>query len=169
MVWAACAAVAVFILLQFLVFPFFEKRDRISKGIVQKEKGIEEIILLSAEYKKGLKGARGLMKVLEKRSRGFNLFSFLERAAGKASVKDHIKYMKPSESRGDGPLVESMVEMKLEGVSLGQLVAYLRLIESPGDAVRVKRISIAESRSGSGFLDAVLQVITFRHDEKTPG
>jgi general secretion pathway protein M len=159
---AACC-LAIFIILQFLVFPFFEKKRRIQRGLSTKEQGIEEIVRLSSEFRAYQKGSQGVQQSLARRQKGFTLFSFLEKAAGKAQIKARIKYMKPSvSSAGTGPYKESMVEMKLEAITLQQLVGYLYRIESPDDLVNIKRISISENKKEQGYLDAILQVITFK-------
>jgi general secretion pathway protein M len=158
---AACC-IAIFLLFQFLIFPFFENRRRIQRGVRAKEKGVEEIIKLRADYQAYQKGSQGIQQAIAKRKKGFTLFSFLEKAAGEAEVKARIKYMKPSISSGTGPYKESMVEMKLEAITLPQLVGYLYRIESPDDLVNIKRISISENKKEQGYLDAILQVITFQ-------
>jgi len=158
---AACC-IAIFLVFQFLVFPFFENRRRIQRGLKAKEKGLEEIMKLKADYQAYQKGSQNIQQALAKRKEGFTLFSFLEKAAGEAEVKARIKYMKPSVSSGTGPYKESMVEMKLEIITLPQLVGYLYRIESPDDLVSIKRISISENKKEQGYLDAILQVITFQ-------
>ena len=70
--------------------------------------------------------------------------------------------MKPSTSQGRGLYKEIMVEMKLEAITLNQLVNYLYGIESPEDLISIKRISIKENQRESGLLDAILQVLTFQ-------
>jgi len=107
--------------------------------------------------RRGLTGYKDISAVA---LRALPCFSFLEQAAGKARVKGHIKYMKPSASRSNGRFKESMVEMKLDKISLKQLVDYLYLIESPENVVSIKRISIKDSKSAPGYLDSVMQVLT---------
>ena len=159
---AAAVCIAVFLLFQFLIFPFFESRRRTASGLKAKEKGLDEIMKLSAKYHTYQRGSQGIQQALARRKKGFTLFSFLEDAAGKAQVKTHIKYMKPSTSSGTGPYKESMVEMKLEAITLGQLAGYLYRIESPDDLVNIKRISINENKKKQGYLDAIVQVLTFQ-------
>jgi len=159
---AAAAFIAVFILFQLLIFPFFDSRGRIAKGLQGKERGIAEMVKLRAEYQSYQSGSQGIQQALASRKKGFTLFSFLEEAAGQAKVKDHIKYMKPSSASGTGPYKESMVEMKLESVTLEQLTGYLYRIESPDDLVSIKRISINENKKEQGYLDAIMQVLTFQ-------
>ena len=159
---AATLSVAIFLLLQFLIFPFFETRRRLQRSVRAKEEGLKEILRLSSEYLSHRERTQGVQEVLARRNKGFTLFSFLEKSAGDAGVKAHIKYMKPSVSTGPGPYKESLVEMKLEAITLQQLISYLYGIESPDDAVGIKRLSIDENRRKSGSLDAILQVLTFQ-------
>lgn len=162
LIFAAAGCVVVFLVLQFLIFPFFESKRRIAGGLKAKETGLDEIIKLSAEYQTYQRSSQGIEQALAKRKRGFTLFAFLEEAAGKAEVKANIKYMKPSGSSGTGPYKESTVEMKLEAITLEQLIGYLYRIESPDNLVNVKRISINENKKEAGYLDAVMQVLTFQ-------
>ena len=158
----AALAIALFLVFQFLIFPFFEERKRLQRGITAREKGLKEIVRLGAEYQVHKKGFQGIKQILARREKGFTLFSFLEKAAGEAELKGHIKYMKPSSSQGTGPYKEAMVEMKLEGITLNQLVGYLYRIESPENIISIKRISIKENKKESGYLDTILQVLTFQ-------
>jgi general secretion pathway protein M len=162
LVWLGAGSIAVFFLFQFIIFPFFDDRDRTRRGVRAKEEGLKEIMMLSAEYQALKKGSQGIQNILAGRKSNFTLFSFLESAAGDAEVKAHIKYMKPSDSQDAGPYKESMVEMKLEGITLKQLVGYLYRIESPENAIRVKRVSVKESKGAAGYMDAILQVLTFQ-------
>ena len=55
-----------------------------------------------------------------------------------------------------------MVEMKLVAITLKQLTQYLHRIESPEDLRSIKRISIKQNKKEAGYLDAVLQALTFQ-------
>jgi general secretion pathway protein M len=162
LVSAAVVCIAIFLLIQFAVLPFFESRRRLLRGVASKEDGLKEIAILSSEYHRYQKDSRGIQQVLDRRKKDFTLFSFLDKTAGDAGVKPYIKYMKPSVSEGSGPYKESLVEMKLETITLDQLTGYLYRIESPDNVVSIKRISIKENSKKSGYLDAVLQVLTFQ-------
>ena len=155
------AFVAVAVLIQLIVVPFLEGRDRMQSGVVGKEKNLQEIVRLRQEYQALKQDSETLSQKLSRRPGSFTLFSFLEKAAGKAGVKNNIKYMKPSASTGKGPFKESLVEMKLERITLKQMVDYLKLIESPDDIVSVKRISIQSNKKETQYLDVILQVLTF--------
>ena len=159
---AAVLFIAIFFLFQFFIFPFVEIRRRIQRGVRAREDGLQEMVRLSSEYHRYRKGSQGIKQILARRKKGFTLFSFLENKAGAAGVKTYIKYMKPSISKGPGPYKESLVEMKLEAITLQQLVGYLYRIEALDNVVSIKRISIKENKKKSGYLDAILQVLTFQ-------
>ncbi len=160
LVSSAGGVLFLLIIFHVLINPFLDKKDFLKKEINRKQIALDEMALLSAEYKALKRGDQGLHKILGKRNKDFTLFSFLEQEAAESNVKDHIKYMKPSVSQGSGQYKESIVEMKLEGITLKQLVGYLYRIESRKNAIGIKRISIKENKKESGYLNAVLNVLT---------
>ena len=154
------AALGIFFIFQLIIVPLLDSRQRLLRGVEAKEAGLKEMLRMKAEYETYQSGSQGIEKYLANRVSGFTLFSFLEQAAGAAEVKEHIKYMKPSTSKGSGPYKESMVEIKLETITMKQLVGYLHHVESPENVVSVKRISIKGNKKEPGYLDVVLQVLT---------
>ena len=62
---------------------------------------------------------------------------------------------------GDDNLNESMVEMKLQRITLNALVSFIMLVESEENVVSIRRISVQESGNEQGYLDVILQIITF--------
>lgn len=161
-VFGAVIALSAFLLLELLVFPSLDAMKRARRGVEVKEDALQEITRLSSEYQRYRRDSQDLRQALAQRRGGFTLFSFLEKTAGDVGVKEYIKYMKPSTSTGPGPYKELLVEMKLEAIALSQLVDYLYRIEEPENLVTVKRISIKETKGKSGYLDTILQVMTFQ-------
>ena len=157
----AVIVIALALVTQLVLMPFVDKRERYNSNVSVKQKNLQEMINLRQEYLVLQQGSDILAQRLAGRSGSFTLFSFLEKAAGDAGVKENIKYMKPSASTGKGPFKESLVEMKLERITLGQMVGYLKLIESPDKLVSIKRISIQSNKKETQYLDAILQVLTF--------
>ena len=153
-------ALAIFCLFQFGVFPVLAHRKRLQTQISAKETNVREMVRLSREYGVLKRQSRVAENVIRKRPPGFTLFSFLEKAAGKAGVKSHIKYMKPSSSKGENGWKETMVEMKLDRISLNKLMDYIYRIELAKEAVQIKRCAVTENKGKRGSLDVVLQVVT---------
>lgn len=160
-VTAGLAVLACLAVFHFFVSPLLQARQQTQKALLHKTEDIQKISQLQEEYYKLRNQAVNIEERLQKRSPSFSLFSFIEEKATKAKVKQQINSMTPSTSEGEGALRESRVDLKLERISLQQLVDFLTEIESARDIVVIKRISIQENSKEDGALDAVMQVITF--------
>ncbi|WP_136806699.1 type II secretion system protein GspM [Desulfosediminicola flagellatus] len=146
----------------FILSPYIEARHRLIKSVELQERELVEIQLLKQEYSELRIEEGGIKANLAKRAKGFTLFTFLDQQAEKSQVKELIKYMKPSViSAEGGSLEESVVELKLQDVTLEQLVRFLNLTESEKNVVSIKRLSIQVSAKKQGYLDVILQIVTF--------
>lgn len=150
-----------FVVLQFGVSPYLNARKKLENSISKKQQELVDLEALQQEYRGFKKQTGGIKEQLKEREANFSLFSFLDKQAAGAGIKELISYMKPSTVEGDEDLQESIVEMKLQQISLEQLVAFLKLIESPQKIVSVKRISIQESGKEKGLLEVIMQIVTF--------
>ena len=152
----------LFLVVQLVLIPFIDAKERARRSVAANEKILKELYLLSADYKALQGGSLNIKQALSQRPKDFTLFSFLEQQAGKAGVKPNIKYMKPSTSVDTGPYQESSVEMKIDKVTLKQLVEYLHLVESRKYLVSVKRISVKQTKGAEEYLTALIHLITYQ-------
>lgn len=158
--WVGAVGVVLFVVIQFAVFPLIDNRTRLRRGIAEREKALIEMKELQVRYRELHSQANSLVDQLGSRNAGFSLFAFLEQNATKTDVKKNIAYMKPSELADDGPFKEVYVEMKLQAITLKQLVDFLQLVESPENIVALKRLSIQENKKETDTLDVILQVVS---------
>jgi hypothetical protein len=155
---AACF-LAILFLFQLLDSSFFEKKDRMEKGIKTKENELEEIIGLCEEHEAYKGDSQGIEQVLARRKRDFKLTTFLNEKANEAGVT--IGSIDRYPPKDVGNLIESTYEVRLEAVTLEQLKQYLYRIESPEDLVSVQTISIKPNKRESGYHDVTLRALTF--------
>ncbi|WP_159441326.1 type II secretion system protein GspM [Desulfopila aestuarii] len=148
------------VIYQLIISPYLVAHERLQSSLQRKQAELVEIQRLSQEYAKLRVEEGGLKALLQKRDAGFTLFAFLDKQAENAGVKEQIKYMKPSVIEGDNGLNESVVEMRLEGVTLEKLTQFLQVTESDTNVVSVRRLSIQTSARDEGFLDVILQIVT---------
>ena len=154
-----------FMLLRFAIMPFISAKNNLENSTERKKEDLVRIKELQQEYLT-LKNEQGTIEaMIRERGATFSLFTFLDQQAEKIQVKKQIQYMKPSTTEGEDTLNETSVEMKFQLISLEALVGFLRLIESEKDVVFVKRISIQENGTQQGFLDAILQIVTFEEKQ----
>lgn len=162
MVMGLAAVVCSLLLFNFLFSPLLEKRQRLQASLVKKEQQLVEIRKLQQEYQSLSHQSGDIQERLAQRPKTFTLFSFIEQQAAAAKIKQQISYLKPSEVEGEGPLHESRVDMKLQRITLADLVNFLKGVESTKDVVFINRISIQEHGKDAGYLNTVIQIITFR-------
>ncbi len=158
----AAGIIAVIIVVQLIISPIVSKRRRLDRQIEAQGSALQDMLALQSEYKSIKNMADAARASVAGRSRGFTLFSFLDNLAGQAGLKDRIAYMKPSTSiQEDGPFKISIVETKLQAITMKQLTAYIYRIETSRNMVRIKRLSITKTGRQAGTIDAVLLVETF--------
>ncbi len=161
-IYLAGLALTVFIVVQFAVFPLIDKRKYLERNLRKTSKRLEKIQVLKAEYESIQKHADMSKSRLAGRKPDFTLFSFLDKLAGGANIKEHISYMKPSKTRQkNSPYNLSIVEMKLEDIDLKQLTSYLYQVETSPNSVYIRKISIVRTGKTDKKIDAILQVETY--------
>ena len=144
-----------------VVSPLFDTKHRLEKSIAVKQQELQTIKSLQREYQLLQQHSGDMQQRLLQRSPNFTLFSFIEQQAARAGVKDQINYIKPGKTTSDTSLIESRVDMKLQQVTLEKLVNFLQGVESRENVVFIARISIQQNGKGEGYLNAVLQLLTY--------
>ncbi|MGB3224446.1 MAG: type II secretion system protein GspM [Desulforhopalus sp.] len=159
-VFGGIGFVLCFAVLQLVIIPVLDAQESLERSISRKKQELNQIRELQQEYYT-LKSEEGTVQArIDQRESGFTLFTFLDRQATEAKVKKQIMYMKPSTVVGD-ELNEAMVEMKLQQITLNDLVGFLRLVESDENVVFIRRFSVQESGDKQGYFDSILQIVTF--------
>ena len=163
---ALAAVVCLIMIHAFVISPGIERRRQAEKEVSSQKKNLADIAGLAERYRE-LKASSNTMSLeFRNREKNFALFKFLDGLAGKANVKKNIKYMKPnSKNLTGGRFVESIVDMKLQNLSMEQLLGYLYQIETSGNSVTVRRITITESGRQGGSVDAVLLVAAYEESK----
>ena len=158
---AATGVIGIFFIVQFIIGPFLNRTEQKKKMLQVKGAMVEQMRQMQADYESLTQKANISKSRFRNRQKGFTLFSFLDRLAGEAGIKDRISYMKPSKKvEKNSPYVISTVEMKLEAITLEQLTNYLYGVETSENMVDIKKMSISKKDAKQGLLTAILQVET---------
>ena len=160
-VWSVTLLVGVLIGLEWGIFPVLQHRKSLDQAIRARSMELEEIQGLEKIHALLKQNAEGVRTRLASREKGFTLFSYLDRSAASAGVKENIAYMKPSGSDiHSSDFKVFQVEMKLQAISLHQLSAFLYGVETADSLIRVKKASIAKTGQSAEGVDAILWVET---------
>ena len=151
----------VYLVIQLVVSPIIGKKTSLKRSLAAKKMTLSEMHSLKAEYDTVKKQKDTKAMHMAGREKGFTLFSFLDKLAGEAGIKGNISYMKPSTSnQPNSRYKKSVVEMKVEGITMQQLSNYLHSVETSRNSVVVKRLSISSKGSKDRAITAVMQVET---------
>jgi len=162
-VFSGSILVVVFMVYQFGISPFLEKKNLFERQLVAKEKALNEVTGLKTEYEKILNRSENLKNIYSQREKKFTLFAFLEKLAVQAGVDGNIDYMKPTSSVDKSSKIElSLVEMKIKEIKMSQLMAFLYLVETSENVVFVKRLAISRDGKNKDSISAVLNVETIK-------
>lgn len=157
------AALVIILFFYLIVFPLSDRRSSLKNQIIIKTNTLAQIRELKAEYEALTRHLKRSETELKKRQPGFTLFSFLDELAGKSGLKQSIGHMRPSTSNLKGsPYTLQLVEMKIDNITMEQLVAFLHGVETTPNLVWVKRMAISKGEKENSLLDATLQVETFQ-------
>jgi general secretion pathway protein M len=145
---------------EWFILPTLARLKEIDGLIERKEKELAEMRTLQADYRQIVGQSERAQKALERRGKGFTIFSFLESLAEQTNVKQNIKHMKPSTVSLSDRYSESSVELRLEKINLEQLIRYIYRIEHGEKLTRIKRMHIRPQYTNPSLLDATLLVYT---------
>ena len=155
---AVLAAVFLFLV---VIDPLMATIDKLDRQARRKAKDSQELVLIAQEYV--VKQAR-VMK-LEQRMpippAQFSLLAFMEEATTTAQIRDRIVGLQPQ-----APIVvqgyqETAVDLRLDGVSLPQLLALLMAIEQAPYDIQVHHLQMKPKYDNPVNLDATLKIVTY--------
>ena len=155
---AMVAAALVFLL---IIDPLMATIDKLDRQARRKTKDSQELALVAQEYV--IKQAR--IAKLEQRMptppAQFSLLAFMEEATTTAQIRDRIVGMQPQAPVVVQGYQETAVDLRLDGVSLPQLLALLVAIEQAPYDVQVHHLQMKPKYDNPVNLDATLRIVTY--------
>jgi general secretion pathway protein M len=158
---AGGALVAAALAFVMIIDPLMASIDKLDRQAKRKAKDSQELALVAEEYV--VKQAR--IAKLEQRMPSppaqFSLLAFMEEATTTAQIRDRIVGLQPQ-----APIVvqgyqETAVDLRLDGVSLPQILALLVAIEQAPYDVQVHHLQMKPKYDNPVNLDATLRIVTY--------
>ncbi|HLB02588.1 MAG TPA: hypothetical protein VJM77_05595 [Nitrospiria bacterium] len=145
----------------FLVSPFVDRLRMLDRLTIQKEKEIVELSQLREQYLILQRKISAVEGRIAKSEEGFSLFSYLEGISVKNQVKDRIVFIRPQPSQVFGDYREIAVEVKVENVTLAQVVNLLDAIQGSPQFLRIKRAQFKTRYNDPRLLDGTFVVSSY--------
>ncbi|MDM8539307.1 general secretion pathway protein GspM [Desulfobacterales bacterium HSG17] len=163
--------VILFFGFQLGIVPVFDKRDDLGRILVDRQKALEELLVLQKKFSIVSSRFDTKAQALAQRKEDFSLFSFLDSLIQQSGIKDNVAYMKPVVKKlENSKYMLATVKIKFQGVYLKEFTDFLYLIESSENGVNVTSLSLLKSGSKSGkvklLLDAVIETQILKFKDK---
>ncbi|MGQ0696051.1 MAG: type II secretion system protein GspM [Nitrospiraceae bacterium] len=144
-----------------VVDPLLAKLERLERQAVRKQKDIKELTILGREYatkRERLAEAERRLPALDSQ---FSLPTFMEEAATTAHVRERIAGMQPQVQAVAQGYQETAVDLRLEGVQLPELLAFLVAIDQAPYDLQVSHLQIRPKFDNPVNLDATIRVLSY--------
>ena len=158
-IYGAIGVIVALLVHQFIITPFLDKKSRMQKAMLRKQEMIVEMQQWKSDFQSIQQNAKVSTERFARRSKGFELYSFLNKMAGKTGIKDRITSMKPTKTaQKNSEYRISRVDMKLDSIGLEQLVNYLHAVETSENIVEIKKLTINKKDKKQGLISVIMQV-----------
>lgn len=161
---AALVAALIIAVIQWAVLPVARYRETLGRSIVQAQQSLAIVVAQGQEYAELASKARGGQAAKTGKGKAEQtLFALLENLAAKGQLRANIEYIRPSVRQGAGGSRHDVVEMRLNGVGLNQLVAYLEAVQATSRGIGVERLNMRSHEKRPLDVDLVFSAL-----RKTP-
>jgi type II secretory pathway component PulM len=144
---------AVILLYTFVLSPFMEDLGRKRDLIPKKQHELEEMKKLRDEYREIQKKLQVAQEAASKRG---PLLTEIENLTKRANLNSKIVSLKPQQGTQTGDFKESLVEIKLDNITLYDVVNYVYLLEKA--TIRVRKLSFKPRYDNLKLINATLLV-----------
>ncbi len=159
-VTAGAAVVAVLLAWGLMIDPALRRMAELDGLIARKNGEIAEMRRVQARYQE-LAGRTAAVRTRVAPAGGFSLLAFLESTAASNRAGGRIAQIRPQAAQTFEDMREVAAEVRMEGVSLSQIVSFLGALERAPQRLRVKRLQLKTRFKEPELLDATLLVATY--------
>jgi len=155
------AVVVIALLFLLIIDPLMAAIDKLDRQARRKLKDSQELVLVAQEYVSKQARIAKLEQRMPNSSAQFSLLAFMEEATTTAEIRDRIVGMQPQPPIAVQGYQETAVDLRLDGVTLPQILALLVAIEQAPYDVQVHHLQMKPKYDNPVNLDATLRIVTY--------
>jgi general secretion pathway protein M len=159
-VGGAGAVLVIFLIFKLMIDPMLKRSADLERQIVTARQQLTELRTMQQDYQRQKSVVDGINSQLKKQP-NFAIFSRLEELAGQTGIRSKIVHMKPTVSTPNEVYKEESVEVKMEGVTLDQLVQYLYQVENSPQLLKIKRLEMKPRFDNRQILTTTFRVSAY--------
>ena len=157
----AGAALVLFLIFKLAIDPLFKHSSELDRQIVTARRQLAELRTMQQEYQRQKSVVDSINSQL-KRQQNFAIVSRLEELARQTGIQPNkILSMRQAPSTPSEMYNEESIEVKMDGVTLEQLVRYLYQIENSPQLLKIKRLDIKPHLDNRQLLNTTFRVSAF--------
>jgi hypothetical protein len=156
------ALFVVCLLFYFLVIsPAHERSKLLSRLITQKERELQELLVVRDEYRQLKAAEDDIVKRISAGGASVSPLSHLEQLAQRSGLREQLDQMKPMAPISTPRYTIIPVQLNFRGAGLPEVTTYLYEIENASLPFLIKRLKIKPTARAAGRLDVSLEILTF--------
>lgn len=160
-VYAGAAALVLALLYFAIVAPYRSALTRLDKQITVRSGQLQEVKALQTRYL-GLQQQMSQMERLLGKRQNFSALTFVEDLVGRTAGRENLLSMRPQSPEVRNEFTIDSVEIKLEKLTLKQLLKLLLGFESAATPMQVKTLYLKQRFDDRSLLDATMTVTALR-------
>ena len=146
---------------QFVAKPLRERVSTLDRVVESKEETLGQLKQMSNELNTLRSEVTRIHHRIEAQPNKGRVLSLLERIQEEAELSDHVIHMRPTVASLGKVYEETTIEVKLDTITLEQLLDFLSKLDALELAIGVKSLEVRHVDSSSGrLLEATVQVST---------
>ena len=149
---------AVWAIYSLVIEPVQSRIETLHRVIPEKQDELREIQACSTEYMALRRARRNVEARIAKQDADFQLLPFLESLIEQHKLTEHLVTMEDDALSAQPGYSETIVEIGLEGVALGQLVDFLKAVETSGVIAQIGSLYIRKNAKNETRLTSTLQI-----------
>ena len=155
------AFVLMALVFEFAVFPLLDAKAKMKKSMAAQSRKLEDMIRLDAELTAQEARISQIKSTLTSRGGDFTLFAYLDKKAIAAGVKGSVRQMNSLQGARSSSFEETLMDLKLEKITLKQLTDFLYQVESPAELIRIKRITVTKMKESPDYISVQLLMASY--------
>jgi len=144
-----------------IVAPYRSALNRLDSQIATRSEQLQEVKALQARYLE-LKQQRLQMERLLDTRQDFSALTFIENLVERTSGRENLLSMRPQTPETRNEFIIDSVEIKLERLSLKQVLELLLALEEAATPMQVKNLHIKQRFDDRALLDATMTITALR-------
>ena len=148
------------VIFQVFARPAISRVGTLTRVVSDKRQLLSELRAKSEQYKTISRKLEKIRLEMGRQPEERKILSFVERIQKESGLMKKVVYMKPSTMVVNDVYEQITIEIKLQSITLDQLIQFLLKIESSELTIGIRTLEIKRGVRDSGLLDTTVQLVS---------